>query len=511
MAKSQKASAKEQPDQRLVFLKKLDFFSPFDNHELKQLLSLSRWLKVPPNTHIIKENTTDRVLYILVHGKVSVFKTVDNGEVELTTLTTGATFGEMAMIAETKRTAGVRTLSDAYILMVEPEILNHANVFLQLKFYKRFCEILVQRLVDANKKMAGEDKAAAPAPPAVVAAEPKKHSSQKKTAATPQADISPPPGGAPLKLVVDGSELPPIPETRSVAKSRMQRRVQSNLELAINPAVASLLAKFLVGDCEDTRRFSELICFDPFLAARVLQVANSSFYRRSTEVSSVAHALVTVGIKNIQELVAEEADKVAFGQEFFGGYQDLARSFWRHSVVVGRIAELLAEVIRIHSYEDIYLAGLFHDIGMLSLDVQVPDFYPQLQRLGFLDDTTLSEAEQLYLGADHGQAGYYLAEKMGLPKAFLDAAKFHHHPERAKEHLLVVALVALADLFAVQRGIVVGCEENMAPTNIAASFAWVLLTQEQKTFMDVEIAGFVQEFNQELDRSWGNILGDIPL
>ncbi len=506
MVTSQKASTKEQPDQRLVFLKKLAFFAPFDDHELKQLLSLSRWLKVPPNTHIIKENTTDRLLYILVHGKVSVFKTVDSGEVELTTLTTGATFGEMAMIAETKRTAGVRTLSDAYILMVEPEILNHANVFLQLKFYKRFCEILVQRLVDANKKMAGADIPG----PAVVdrveqrAAVPKKRKGKKQQVAKHPEQAS----KSSLQLVVDGAKLPPIPEPRSVAKSRMERRVQSNLELALNPGVASMLSSFLVGDCEDTRRFSELICLDPFLAARVLQIANSSFYRRSTEVSSVAHALVTVGVKNIQELVADEVENVVAGQVYFGGFPDLARSFWRHSVAVGRIAELLAEVIRVHTYEDIYLAGLLHDIGMLSLDLQEPDFYPQLQRLGFLDKTSLCGAEHRYIGGDHCQAGSYLIKKMGLPKAFLDAAKFHHHPEQAKEHPLVVALVALAELFAVQRGVVVGCQENAAKVNIVDSFAWILVREAQKTFMDVDVGGFVLEFNQELDRSWANIVGD---
>ncbi len=508
MAKPQKASANGQPDQRLVFLKKIAFFAPFDDHELKQLLSLSRWLKVPSYTHIIKENTTDRVLYILVHGKVSVFKTVNNVEVELTTLTTGATFGEMAMIAETKRTAGVRTLSEAYILMVEPEILNHANVFLQLKFYKRFCEILVQRLVDANMKMAGADKSE-PAP--LERGEKKTPAPEKKRAAKPWSVDHPQPSASPLQLVVDGSKLPPIPEPRSVAKSRMKRRVQSNLDLAMSPAVASLLSSFLVGDCEDTRRFSELICLDPFLAARVLQIANSSFYRRSTEVSSVAHALVTVGVKNIQEVVAAEAEKVLAGHEYFGGFHNLARSFWRHSVVVGRIAELLAEVIRVHAYEDIYLAGLFHDIGMLSLDLQEPDFYPQLQRLGFLDDISLCEAENLYLGADHCQAGYYLTEKMGLPKAFLDAAKFHHHPEQAKEHLLVVALVALAELFAVQRGIVVGCVENAKKSTIADSFAWILIRDVQKNFVDVDVGGFVQEFDQELDRSWPNIIGNIWL
>jgi putative nucleotidyltransferase with HDIG domain len=507
MATSQKAFKNEKPDQRLVFLKKLAFFTPFDDHELKQLLSLSRWLKVPPLTHIIKEDTTDRVLYILVHGTVSVFKTVGSGEVELSTLSTGATFGEMAMIAETKRTAGVRTLTDAYILMVEPEILNHANVFLQLKFYKRFCEILVQRLVDANKKMAGAGMAE---PVAVQKVEKKKAVSEKIKAKVLPVDKPQQPPESFVSLVVPASELPAIPQPRTVAKSRMQRRVQSNLELAINPAVSSLLVNFLVGDCEDTRRFSELIGLDPFLAAKVLQVANSSFYRRSTEVSSVAHALVTVGIKNVQEVVSEELEKGG-RHDAFSGFNHLARSFWRHSVVVGRIAELLAEVVRIHTYEDIYLAGLLHDIGMLSLDLQEPDFYPQLQRVGFLDSISLCEAEYQYMGADHCQVGYYLADKMGLPKAFLDAAKFHHHPERAKEHFLIVALVALAELFAVQRGVVVGCAENAAQTSIAESFAWILLTEQQKAFMNVDIGDFIQEFQQELDRSWANIVGDMSL
>ncbi|MBU0680880.1 MAG: HDOD domain-containing protein [Proteobacteria bacterium] len=507
MATSQKASKNEKPDPRLVFLKKIAFFTPFDDHELKQLLSLSRWLKVPPFTHIIKENTTDRVLYILVYGTVSVFKTVGDGEVELSTLSPGATFGEMAMIAETKRTAGVRTLTDAYILMVEPEILNHANVFLQLKFYKRFCEILVQRLVDANKKMAGAGKVE---PAAVQKVEKKKAVSEKIKAKRLPVDKPQQPSESSLQLVVSASELPAIPLPRTVAKSRMQRRVQSNLELAINPAVSSLLASFLVGDCEDTRRFSELIGLDPFLAAKVLQVANSSFYRRSTEVSSVAHALVTVGIKNVQEVVSEELEKGG-RHDAFSGFNHLARSFWRHSVVVGRIAELLAEVVRVHTYEDIYLAGLLHDIGMLSLDLQEPDFYPQLQRVGFLDSISLCEAEYQYMGADHCQVGYYLAEKMGLPKAFLDAAKFHHHPERAKEHLLIVALVALAELFAVQRGIVVGCTENAAKTSIDESFAWILLTEQQKAFMNVDVGGFIHEFQQELDRSWANIVGDMSL
>jgi hypothetical protein len=46
------------------FLKKINFFQDFDDNELKQLISVSRWLKVVPGTLIIKEDATERVLYI---------------------------------------------------------------------------------------------------------------------------------------------------------------------------------------------------------------------------------------------------------------------------------------------------------------------------------------------------------------------------------------------------------------------------------------------------------------
>jgi len=139
-------------DQQVNFLKKISFFQDFDDHELKQLLAVSRWLKIPAGTLIIKEDTLEKVFYILVKGSVTVFITVEQGQtIELTKLATGDTFGEMALVSETRRTAGVKTTSESYILMVEPDILNQASVFLQLKFYRRFCEILVTRLIAANK------------------------------------------------------------------------------------------------------------------------------------------------------------------------------------------------------------------------------------------------------------------------------------------------------------------------------------------------------------------------
>ena len=498
-------------DQQINFLKKISFFQNFDDHELKQLLAVSRWLKVPTGTLIIKEDTLEKVFYILVKGNVSVFITVEDGKrLELTCLTTGATFGEMALISETRRTAGVITTSESYILMVEPDILNQASVFLQLKFYRRFCEILVTRLIAANKRMgdlsasyAAAATAAAEPPPPPAAPPPRPPAPPVKTMAAPV-----PAGVNRLQTVrsgkeIDISKLPPAPKIMAVAKEKIKRRIQDNLELAVNPVVAARLSSFLVGDCDDTRKFAELISCDPVLAAKVIQQANSSFYRRSSAVNSVPHAMVTMGIKNVQEVVAKEAINAVRDRELFGGYAQLADGFWLHAASVGRIAELLKDTIRLNISEDVYLAGLFHDLGKLALDRQQPLFYPQQLRPDFVNKG-ICAAEQEYIGIDHGQAGYWLGEKMGIPQPYLDVMLLHHAPEKARDNSLLIAIIHLADLFARERGIMMGRAAASSPP-LSSSFGWILLQEQHHPFLDINIDSFIQSFNDELDRMWGEI------
>ncbi len=500
----QKKNPETAAKQQIHFLKKISFFQDFDDHELKQLLSVSRWLKAQPGALLIKEDSLEKVFYILVKGTVSVFITAENGtRIKLTTLKTGDTFGEMAVVSETKRTAGVETTSECFILMVDPDILNQASVFLQLKFYRRFCEILVSRLIAANKKMTDLSHAG----PIKKDSPPQKHTG--KTAQSPTPDLAsrqePPRSPAPN---IDLSALPPIPPLQAVAKSKMRLRIQENIDLPINPAVAARLSSFLVGPCDDTRQFAELISCDPVLSAKVIQSANSSFYRRTTTINSVPHAMVTMGIKDLQSAVAKEAIRVVKDDKIFGGFSQLARSYWLHAVLVARIATLLKETIRVNIPEDVHLAGLLHDIGQLALDQQQPLFYPQLLRPNFIEET-ISESETNHIGIDHGQAGAWLGEKWGLPKPYLDVMQHHHYPEKSQENSLLVAIIHLANLFAKHRGSVMGNAEQVCPP-IHTSFGWIIIQEYHQQFIDVNLDNFIESFNQELDRNWQSISTLIP-
>lgn len=497
-------------DQQISFLQKLPFFEDFDQHEIKQFLALSRWLKVPADTHIIKESSIEKVFYILVKGSVSVVKTLENGsQSRLTTLAAGDCFGEMALVTATKRTAGVVTLEKSFILMVEPDIINKASVFLQLKFYRRFCEILVGRLVNANKRLAkadsGKGKKDQKKSPESLAEE-KRYVPDGETANSFSRNGGPIQEQAAEEDDYGPAELPPMPKRKPLGQMKLRRLVQEgDQQLPVNPAVAAQLSPFLLGHCEDSRRFSELISLDPVITAKVLQMANSSFYRRTTPVMSVPHALITVGISHVQELLGEETIKILVKNQF-GGFTSLAKSFWSHSVVVARIAELLKDVMRVNTTLDVYVAGLLHDIGILALDPLKPGLYPQLLRQDF--PNPLSEAEKEYIGIDHGQAGSWLGEKLGLPLPYRDVMKYHHFPEKMRNRGLLTGLVHLADLFAEELGCCFGgtkCHE----VNLHNSFAWVLIQDQHTPFRDVNIANFISSFRTELDREWPEITRDI--
>ncbi|MBU0674845.1 MAG: HDOD domain-containing protein [Proteobacteria bacterium] len=478
---------------KINFLKNIPFFSDFDDSELRQFLTVSTWLKVPKDTMIIQEEALEKVFYILVKGEVSVFKNrQDSTEpIHLTTLTTGDCFGEMALVSEVRRTAGVITTTECFILRVEPDIINTSSVFLQLKFYKRFCEIMVSRLDLANRRMAAWNRVNKSANQAGSSPQTKARSRSEDHSETEDAPV------------------PPMPERKEKsAQVRIQNHIDPAIPLPINPIVAAQLAPFLSGSWSNTRLLADLIHLDPAISFRVLKVANSSLYRRSCQVISVPHALVSLGPAVIQEelgrAIADSRDLLPFG-----GSSLLGDEFWRHGVVVGKIAALLRDILRLTNVlPDVYLAGLLHDIGMLVLDPFEPDFYPQLIREdhGF---TRINLAEKEYIGMDHGLAGKWLAEKSGIPAPYQDVMRFHHEPTKAAgDHLVLICLVHLANLFAASRGACPG-DPELIGSDPVQSEAWDFLKREIKTFTEVKPSEFVADVNRELDRSWGQITGEI--
>ncbi|MFA7381927.1 MAG: HDOD domain-containing protein [Desulfurivibrionaceae bacterium] len=492
-------------DEQIEFLKKVSFFHGFDDQELRQFLQVSKWLRVGPNTVIIKENTTERAFYILVKGEVRVEKRLSGKAkpIQLTTLASGDCFGEMALVTEIKRTADVVSSKESFLLRVEPEIVSTSNVFLQLKFYKRFCERLVSRLDLANKVVAGCAGEEANPP-----------TSQRRVREGVLSEAENPPGKDLVRPEKARSAiaLPPMPDKEHrQTPAKLSQRMHQEVVLPVNPAVAAELSVVMMkgsGGVDNTRRLADLISLDPVLSCRLIQTANSPFYRRASMVSTVPLAMVIVGVNQVQEVMAANI-MAASALQAFGGFPSVSRDFWQHAVVVGRITEMLREVIRINTSADLYLCGLLHDLGMLVLDGVSPNFYPQFVRPPE-EMRDMVRAEREYIGVDHGQAGVWFAEGIGLPQPYLDVMRFHHVPDKATNNQVPVALVNLANIFAAMKGICLG-QSKVTMQDVERSFSWTLIEEYHQPFHEVNVQQFANAFSAELDKTWAKITGDILL
>lgn len=189
------------------------------------------------------------------------------------------------------------------------------------------------------------------------------------------------------------------------------------------PAVVMELLALFEDENADTRQICSLINRDPPLTARVLRLANSSFYAVRGEVATIDDALTILGARNVRTLVLTAAltsSLPAFNAGWFD--QD---AFWRHAIMVAFGARLVAERVGLDG-GIAFTAGLLHDIGQLVLVARFPDHYRPVMELHEHAGGFLFECERALLTLDHAAVGAALAVRWKFMPAIQQAVADHH-------------------------------------------------------------------------------------
>ena len=192
---------------------------------------------------------------------------------------------------------------------------------------------------------------------------------------------------------------------------------------------------------------SAIIAKDPGLTARILKMANSSYYSRGAEISSVNRAVLVLGASMVKCLAlsavifnppAEVKNKLEF--DFKGLYT--------HYLSTAITAQQLSEEVEGVKAEEAFTAGLLHDIGMIFLLKAEPIIYQEiLKKHEFGSDLTSLEKESF--GTDHAEVGYLISRKWKLPAILQNAIGNHHRlteGDNYDDYSALEKIVALANL-----------------------------------------------------------------
>ena len=197
-----------------------------------------------------------------------------------------------------------------------------------------------------------------------------------------------------------------------------------------------------------TEDIAKAVNLDPSFTARLLRVANSSFYGFPASIDTVSKAVSVIGTSQIRNL----ALSTAIASSFAGLPNTLVSmdNFWRHSLYCALAARNLAMLSGKCDAEAVFTAGLLHDIGELVIFNRLPEQAKAalLLVLDSADELAIYQAEQKIIGFDHAQVGAELARQWKLPPMLQECIAFHHDIHAAKLYPRETALVHIANILA---------------------------------------------------------------
>jgi HD-like signal output (HDOD) protein len=229
-------------------------------------------------------------------------------------------------------------------------------------------------------------------------------------------------------------------------------KVARSENLPVLPEIISSVLKLADDPNASGRAMEKLIERDPAITAKILRVANSSYYGM-VKVPTIGRALGVLGMNTIRSLVIGVAyQQVVAGRAEAMHFNKL--SFWRHSLAVATGARIIGKMKMPLESEELYGAGMLHDVGMLVMDRFCPDELDQAIRTAQDENCPLHLAEKQVCGFDHSDAGGLLAEKWGLPDVMSSAILYHHNVLADQEHFETTCIVAAANTLAHQCGLI---------------------------------------------------------
>jgi len=209
------------------------------------------------------------------------------------------------------------------------------------------------------------------------------------------------------------------------------------------PDICLRLFELIHAPTTGAKDIADLVGMDPNLTARLLRIANSSFYSFSRKIDTISRAVTVVGTAELYQLVLS----VSAVKTFTGIPNELVKmeTFWRHSVYTGLLARALAIRANVLHPERLFVSGLMHDIGSLVLYHQRPDTMRDILLVAEGDEEVLYQAELESFKFSHASLAGYLMEQWQLPEELAEAVTWHHQPERAEKARIEAHILYLAN------------------------------------------------------------------
>lgn len=263
-------------------------------------------------------------------------------------------------------------------------------------------------------------------------------------------------------------ELPKRPK-KDLLNANPLKFIGENTKLSTLPDVYRQLTDAIAKPSSSTYDIENVISKDTNLSARLLKIVNSAFYGYPSRIDTLSRAVSIIGTRQLSTL--------CMGVNIINIFNRIPSSiinmkmFWKHSVLCGICARILAGYKNVQNTERMFTAGLLHDIGRLVCYNYLPkeSLYAVMSAKNGCQMLYLTE--RFIFSLDHATIGSHLLNRWQMPPSLEDMVHYHHEPQKSKNQV-ESSIIHLADIMANTMGIGTSGERLIPPLH---QEAWMRL------------------------------------
>jgi HD-like signal output (HDOD) protein len=166
------------------------------------------------------------------------------------------------------------------------------------------------------------------------------------------------------------------------------------------------------------KNYADIIAHDQVIAAKVVRIANSSFFRGLNEITSLAEAIKRLGFRNVANAAMAIGLKKVFRTEQ-RSYRALMESLWTHATQSAVTCREIARAARLPGADQYFLLGLVHDIGRVYIVLILDKLAATDERFTALPEQLLDEVQ----GQLQNRVGAGLLEEWAFPSVLVEAVR----------------------------------------------------------------------------------------
>ncbi|RFC36640.1 MAG: HD-like signal output (HDOD) domain, no enzymatic activity [Candidatus Nitrotoga sp. SPKER] len=228
------------------------------------------------------------------------------------------------------------------------------------------------------------------------------------------------------------------------------RQTIKNIDsLPAMPVIAQKLLALQLNNDENEREMLMLIEQDSQISAKIIGLSNSAKLGSTRKPTSVKEAAILLGMSRVKSIATGIAIMSLSAEVSTDKFK--AQDLWLHSFGIAfamlSIARAMPAKIR-PSDDQVFLAGILHDIGYLALAFLDPKRSDDLHALLSAEsDRPVLSIEREILEICHDELGAELACHWNLPDEIIAVLRYHHTPDgtEATAGQPIVHMISLAE------------------------------------------------------------------